>query len=104
MTIKLDKTRDDACDVFPPEHGAHFFQAGFYFTIDGELVTHPELFDEKAAAKLKRMQALEEANAKMKEVRRKTLEEAGVDPDTADEDDEDKAEGDDKIDLKAWLR
>lgn len=104
MTIKLDKTQDDVADVFPPENGAHFYWKGFYFDVNGELVKHPDLFDEKAAAKLARLTALETANAAAKEARRKALEAAGQNPDELPEDDETANEKDEKIDLKAWLR
>jgi hypothetical protein len=106
MALKLDKTRDDCCDVFPPENGAHFYQRGFYFDQNGDVVRHPDLFDEKAAARLKRLEALDKANEAAKDARRKALEEAGEDPDAANDNEDDDAANDNetqKVDLRAWL-
>jgi hypothetical protein len=111
MSIKLDKTRDDCCDVFPPENGAHFYmQNGFYFDQNGDVVREHrrhvvKFLDEKNATRLKRLEALDKANEAAKDAKRKALEEAGVDPDshrprtTSEANDNEK-----KVDLKAWLR
>src|SRR4051794_40704675 len=72
MSIKLDKTRDYS-PVFPPLGDAHHMQNGFYFDVDGELVTgeHKEeggtvvnFLDEKNAVRLKRLSALEADSAR----------------------------------------
>lgn len=110
MSIKLDKSRDYS-PVFPPLGDAHHMQNGFYFDVDGEIVTgeHREeggnvvkFLDEKNATRLKRLTSLDIANKAAKEAKRKALEEAGVDPDSIPEDEEE-ATTEEKVDLKAWL-
>jgi hypothetical protein len=77
MSIKLDKSRDYS-PVFPPLGDAHHMQNGFYFDVDGEIVTgeHREeggnvvkFLDEKNATRLKRLTALDIANKAAKEAR-----------------------------------
>jgi hypothetical protein len=105
---KLDKSKDYG-DVFPPENGAHYMQGSFYYDQHGDIVTHPALFDEAAAVKLKRLESLEKANEAAADARRKALEADGLSAaeiDAAqDESDKDADKGaDKKLDLRAWLR
>jgi hypothetical protein len=80
--LKFDKTKNHAT-VFPPEGKteaspvkAHFFQAGFYFDQNGDLIE--DMLDEVARKRLQNAEARAEADRKAEEARRKSLEEQGI--------------------------
>lgn len=73
--IRLDKARNHSV-VFPPEGGAHFFQDGFYFTHEGDLVE--DMLDEASTKKLAKRKARAEADARKEEIYRQELANQGL--------------------------
>jgi hypothetical protein len=104
--LRLNKTRDHGI-VNPPENGAHYYQDGFYFSNEGDLVTHPALLTPETEAKLERHVKLEAARRAGEVARRKSLEAEGINPDDIDaalSGDEAEDEESEDFNFVGWLR
>lgn len=63
----------------PPWNDAHFEQGGFHFDVDGKIVE--DTLTPEAVAKLRKMKAIDEADAAADRARRAALKKAGIEAD-----------------------
>jgi len=109
---ELDRTKPFGT-VIPPENNAHFWQAGFYYNVEGKLIH--EMMDDTARAKLRSVEADAQAARAAIAARNEYLRSQGVltpetqapphipvtAPLTGEEADDPPA---DAIDFQGWLR